>query len=779
MPRYGKRGGPRRGGRAVQQYPTTPVVGYVTITSPAPPNLAPSDTFQITILVESPALPEEFGGPARLALGGRTEEWASDDVGVATVSGTGLVAYVGPGTCTISVKVEGVTALQSITCETPAATVDQVLVTPSSATIAVGSTTVLAASPVDSGLNFLPGRVVAWESSNPAVATVGADSGDDNHTATVTGQGAGSCTITATCETIEGTSSITASVINTYRGANLPFGITPPATLGDPFGGAVWDITDLIVGSSRYNAATVLTVSSTGSAGRTELVNHLATVAANDLDYIIKLPVGTVSGAAVTLPAKSYPARHCWVVNTDVHAGTFATARGAKIPASTTGMSIIEGPAANGNSVVVFADSGNARGYSFHGCVIQNNQTSAAYDIQLGIIEIRRQSAQTTIDGYPGRLYLDRCWLRGSTTTDTRRGIMANGPYLWVEDSRITEIHYVGNEAAGIGGWTGSQFHAVINCTIEAGSQTMLYGGADPHNPQTNLLDPADIFVDKVYGFKPLTWLTSHGTYAGIHWTVKTGFEAKNCRRWVIDRSITQNNWPDAQSGWSMLFQNLSDNNTNHLENRIEDIVVRHHKFDYVAMGPDLAARVVYGGGTLPQYPANRIVFDNILLTRVGGDHEGDEVTIQNGQGGGRGIVWGLFSDLQNLVIDRITSDGRVLATTEGTAGSDWSLTNMVGRMGTYGVFRSGGQEGMTALNSQCPTNLTVDGNVGYDYVGSNGSLYTPEWDINETNASMLFADYANYDYNLTSAHLTSGVSGGVPGCDITELETQISGVAD
>jgi len=570
---------------------------------------------------------------------------------------------------------------------------------------------------------------------------------------------------------------VTVSVVATYRGATLPQGITAPATLGDAFGGSTWSITDLIVGSSRYNAATVLTVSTTGAQGRTDLLAHLATHAAGSVDHVIKLPVGTISGATITLPAKVDSTKHCWIVNTDVHAGTFATARGTKVPASTAGMAIIQGPASVANSVVNTASSGSCRGYSFHGIVIQNDQSSAAYDLTLAVVDIRSAATRTTLADFPGRVYFDRCWLRGSPTTDCRRGIYANGPYLWAEDSRITEIHYVGSEAAGIGGFDGAKFHQWVNLTIEAGSQTILYGGADPSQPQTNTLDPSDIFCDRVYGSKSLTWLRSHGTYAGVPWTVKTGFEAKNVRRWVIDRSVSQNCWPDAQAGYAMLFQNLSDNNTNHLENRIEDVVVRHHRFDYIAQGLNILSRVAYGGGTLPVNKAQRLVFDNILMTKVGGNSAGTDTVIKNNLGGTYGRAFQLLSDIDTITLDRFTTDGRQLASLDGSGGSSWTLTNMVNRLGQYGVFRSGGLVGMAALNASAATNLTVDGNVGFDLTDVASGSYTPNWYYAGANTAMLFADYAGYDYSLTSAHLTRGVGGGVPGCDTVTLATQLTGV--
>lgn len=664
----------------------------------------------------------------------------------------------------------------------------------------------------------------------------------DAFTATFSGSGITSATDNGTLDVV-----VASSV---YRGATLPNGITAPASLSDGFGGMTWDYSDLYVGGTRYNAATRLTVSTTGATGRTDLLAHLATVAAGNNDYVIILPTSAaLTGGQYTLPAKTFTSKHCWIVNTKVDDNTFAYSRGTKIPASTTNMAILEGGTATLDSIVTFADSGSARGYSFHGCVIQNNQSSASYDIQLGVIEMRRTTQQTAMSGYPGRLYLDRCWLRGSPTTDVRRGILANGPYLAVHDTRISDVHCVGNESAGIAGWTGSQFHDIRRCTIEAGTQTVLYGGADPDNPNTNLLDPADIFIEKVYGFKPLTWLTSHGTYGGIHWSVKTGFESKNVRRLVIDRSWSQNCWPDAQNGYGLLLQNLSDGSNNLSENRIEDVVVRHHQFDYNANGVNLAARVAYhdgrvtsstatvttvtgnfcntagfydgvtititsgtgsgqtrtiatggwSGGTrqatvtaawtttpdatsyitfnssaVPTNRMTRIVFDNINMTRNGGNRADATSIILNGSSSSLGYGMQLLSDIDNLIIDRWTADGNRHINLEGSGGTSWTLTNHVARQGTYGTFRTGGLQFNAALAASCGTGLTFNGNVGYD-LGS-GS-YSGGIDYNETNASMLFTDYANYDYRLTSAHLTSGVSGGVPGCDINELNSQVSGI--
>jgi len=80
--------------------------------------------------------------------------------------------------------------------------VASVAVTPSSASLLVGTTQQLTASPLDAEGNLLTGRPVTWASANPAIASVDA-------AGLVTAHTAGSATISATSEGKIGTSSIT------------------------------------------------------------------------------------------------------------------------------------------------------------------------------------------------------------------------------------------------------------------------------------------------------------------------------------------------------------------------------------------------------------------------------------------------------------------------------------------------------------------------------------------------------------------------------------------
>ena len=562
-----------------------------------------------------------------------------------------------------------------------------------------------------------------------------------------------------------------------YRGANLPFGITKSGlSLSSPFAGTTWDTSDLAIGSARYNASSTLTVTTSGTQGRTDLLAHLATHAASGADHRIVAPASVLTGGIYTLPAKTDPSKHCWIVASTINAGTFSTPVGTKIPTNQAGMATLEGPNGTVNAVLEFADSANARGYSLHGIRIQPNANN---NVDLGIVSFRRMAAQSAFSGYPGRLFIDRCWLAGGSNGAIRRGVLANGPYFKIHDSRITDVHVVGFEAAGIGSWTGAQYHEHRRMTIEAATQSIFFGGADPDNANSGVLDSQDIFSEEIYSYKPFTWLPVHPTYAGTHWSVKTGPEGKNVRRWVINNSVTRNCWLDNQNGYAMLFQGLSDNNTNDLQSRVEDVVVRNHQFDYCLNGINLSSRVVYNGGTLPANPMRRMVFENIAMTRNGGIRGEATAYLKNGDTGTHGTALQIGGDVRNLLADRFTADGDKWLSLIGTGGEDWAITNHIARGGQYGIARSGGPNGLAGVQAACGTNLTYDGNVLYDYAQGAGNYasFGPGCDADETNSSMAFQDYANYDYRLTTQQLTKGVNGGVPGGDLTTLLAALAGV--
>ena len=168
-------------------------VASVTV-SPASVSLQTGQTAQLT------ATPKDANGTP---LSGRVVTWSSSDTTIAKVSGSGLVTARLGGSATITATSEGQSGTATVTVTfVPVASVT---VSPASASLQVGQTTQLTATPKDASGNPLAGRVVTWSSSNATVAAV-------NGTGLVSGQAAGSATITATSEGQSGTSSITVTL---------------------------------------------------------------------------------------------------------------------------------------------------------------------------------------------------------------------------------------------------------------------------------------------------------------------------------------------------------------------------------------------------------------------------------------------------------------------------------------------------------------------------------------------------------------------------------------
>lgn len=145
-------------------------------------------------------------------LTGRTVTWSSDKTSVATVTAAGLVKAVGAGTATISATSEGRTGVAQIVVNATTPTspaVASVTVSPSSITLDNNHPQTLTAKVLDSHNHEITGRTITWSSSDTShvsVVPTGAT------TASVTAVKHGiifGITITATCDGVSGTSTVT------------------------------------------------------------------------------------------------------------------------------------------------------------------------------------------------------------------------------------------------------------------------------------------------------------------------------------------------------------------------------------------------------------------------------------------------------------------------------------------------------------------------------------------------------------------------------------------
>ncbi|GAB1341994.1 beta strand repeat-containing protein [Gemmatimonas sp.] len=133
----------------------------------------------------------DLRGAANQVLTGRAVIWSSANTAVATVSSTGLVTAVSPGTTTITATSEEKSGTATVTVSL--VPVDSVHVTLADSSITVGATVQGTAVLRAATGTVLSGRTVTWSSSNSAVATV-------NASGLVTAVAAGTANISATSE---------------------------------------------------------------------------------------------------------------------------------------------------------------------------------------------------------------------------------------------------------------------------------------------------------------------------------------------------------------------------------------------------------------------------------------------------------------------------------------------------------------------------------------------------------------------------------------------------
>ncbi|MEP7324612.1 MAG: Ig-like domain-containing protein, partial [Gemmatimonadota bacterium] len=192
---------------------TLPPVETVTISAPAT-HLGVGSTLQFS------ATARDVHGAQ---LNGRAFTWSSSDSAIASVSSTGLVTGIASGPVTITATSEGKTGSTSIVVEMDA--VASVVVSPSPQTIGAGLDVQMSAVTLNAAGGNLVGRYVTWTSSSPPVASVDANG-------LVAGLTAGTTSIIATSEGIDGTASITVVVTLAFPALDGGFAHTCSLTAG-------------------------------------------------------------------------------------------------------------------------------------------------------------------------------------------------------------------------------------------------------------------------------------------------------------------------------------------------------------------------------------------------------------------------------------------------------------------------------------------------------------------------------------------------------------------
>jgi uncharacterized protein YjdB len=281
----------------------TPIlaVGSVSISPSSPPSVIAGQTTTLSATVK------DVSGAT---VTDRTIAWASGNTNVATVSSSGVVTGVTPGSTSITATAEGKSA--SVTVNILPVPVGTVSVSPGSANTIIGTTQPLTVTVKDLNGTVVTDRVVTWSSGTTSVATV-------NQAGVVSAAALGTATITATSEGKSGASTITVVPVPVGSVSLEPAGSTTivvggtqqyTPTVKDQNGKVVTD--RVVTWSSSGSAATV---SSTGkvtgvSVGTVTITATSETKTGTATIVVVPVPVGTVTvspGSASVLKGQTTP----------------------------------------------------------------------------------------------------------------------------------------------------------------------------------------------------------------------------------------------------------------------------------------------------------------------------------------------------------------------------------------------------------------------------------------------------------------------------------------
>ena len=271
-----------------------------------------------------------------------------------------------------------------------------------------------------------------------------------------------------------------------------------------------------------------------------------------------------------------------------------------------------------------------ARGYRLVGLDIG---ADSALQQLTNLVELGSGS-DTSIDTEPSDIIIDRSYLHGNDAGNFRRGVLMNGAALAVIDSYVANFHDANSDSQALGGSNGPGPFRIVNNYLEAASENIMFGGADPSVPN---LVPSDIEVRRNLSTKRLSWQTDHVP-------VKNAFELKNARRVLVDGNTFEHVWASGQDGTAILFKSVNQDGkctwcvTEYVTFR--NNIVRGAANGLVVNAAETGQR----GLPLPAR-ANHVRLENVLFEDIGGS-----------QWGGGGKLFRIFGGVSDVSVTHVTS---------------------------------------------------------------------------------------------------------------------------
>jgi hypothetical protein len=480
---------------------------------------------------------------------------------------------------------------------------------------------------------------------------------------------------------------------------------------------------------------------------------------------VIVLESGATFTGNYTLPVKT-GSGDIYVVNSQVHAGTFGTAAGRRVT-SATGQATLRHP--GGNNTPVIASVGNGRtGWRFVGITVDlppSGMTSLSEMIVLG------DRTEPNTANYPGRFVFDRCRVLGRQSISVRRGISVTGPDFAFLDGQLLEVNSISpdGDCVGIIFWGFASNGLVQNAEIVGPTEHVFCGGLDANAIVDLTVQPADITVRRCYlrGGAYQDQDLGGGSWNGTVYNTKNFFETKAGRRILLEDCVMERHLGNDQQFPVVIKSNLGGSQATQNTN---DVTVRNLKL--FNANSVIAAK---GFGDDPNVSGlRRVSIDNVAIV---GNRAINRITcrvIQLEQSVRQFSASRLTAILNQTSIN--TGISYIEPIGAGEVMADIRVINSI--MGAeYGMQIAGDiDKGMSDLvtGERIITGNVLIGRPSGEYPFNSPSGYPA------TAAGVGFVSYGNTaadNLRLAGSSLFKGIIGGAdPGCDMDVLDAATAG---
>jgi hypothetical protein len=329
------------------------------------------------------------------------------------------------------------------------------------------------------------------------------------------------------------------------------------------------------------------------------------------------------------------------------------------------------------------------------------------------------------VDLRPGSsdIVIDRCYIHGNDNGNFRRGVILSGARIAVIESRVENFHDGNSDSQALGGSLGPGPYKIVNNFLEAASENIMFGGADP---TVQNLVPADIEVRRNLSTKRASWRA-----AGV--PAKNAFELKNARRVLVEGNVFENVWPSGQDGTAIVLKSVNQDGACPWC-VTEYVLFRNNVVRNAAHGVVINAAETGRSGVPMPVRANHIQFDNVLFEGIGSPEFGG------------GKLLRIFGGVSDASFTHMTSRSNPNGIMDPGGESDANERlvfkfNIVERK-YYGIG-TGGDEGEKTLSRNFPSfaydkNVLVNTSGGTDQAATDESLerrypqgtwVVPNWD--------------------------------------------------